>query len=265
MLKYLRENGCPWSDDRGGMRSLPEMVCVMAATSGHLGVLKYAHENGCPWGELVCVGAAERGHLHVLKYAHENGCPWDELTCAHAGSGGHLDVLKYLHENGCPWDERTCSMAAEGGRLDVLKYARANGCPWDDKTCEQAARRGYLNVLKYARENGCPFDKLLCLNAATEIISGLHGQDREEATCRGVLVVNWLKSLPEDSEPWDDSDSDFEGGVHSYRPPTGPVRTRPVYAPDPALGARTAHEYAAKEGREGRQEGGPGGVAAPPL
>jgi len=46
---------------------------------GHLEVLKWARENGCPWDEDTCAGAAEGGHLEVLKWARENGCPWDEV------------------------------------------------------------------------------------------------------------------------------------------------------------------------------------------
>jgi hypothetical protein len=41
-------------------------------------VLKWARENGCPWDEETCSAAAEGGHLEVLKWARENGCPWTE-------------------------------------------------------------------------------------------------------------------------------------------------------------------------------------------
>ena len=48
-----------------------------AAKYGHLEVLKWARENGCPWDEVTCAYAAKGGHLDVLKWARENGCPWD--------------------------------------------------------------------------------------------------------------------------------------------------------------------------------------------
>ncbi len=35
---------------------------VGAAKGGHLDVLKYARENGCPWDSFVCAMAAENGH-----------------------------------------------------------------------------------------------------------------------------------------------------------------------------------------------------------
>ena len=74
-----------------------EKRCTWAAEMGHLDVLKYARENGCPWNEETCEEAARGGHLDVLKYLHENGCPWNEKACEHAAEMGHLDVLKYLH------------------------------------------------------------------------------------------------------------------------------------------------------------------------
>ena len=58
---------CPWDE---------------AAKGGHLEVLKWARENGCPWDVGTCACAAEGGHLEVLKWARENGCPWNEGTCA---------------------------------------------------------------------------------------------------------------------------------------------------------------------------------------
>ena len=42
---------------------------------GHLEVLKYARENGCPWDETTCAAAAKNGHLETLKWARENGAP----------------------------------------------------------------------------------------------------------------------------------------------------------------------------------------------
>ena len=58
------------------------MTCFAAADHGHLDVLKWLRENGCPWDEETCAYAARGGHLEVLKWARENGCPWDEDTCA---------------------------------------------------------------------------------------------------------------------------------------------------------------------------------------
>ena len=104
-------------------------TCANAAKNGHLEVLKWLRENGCPWDDWTCLYAAEYGHLEVLKWVRENGCPWDEDTCALAAWNGHLEVLKWARENGCPWNWLTCASAAQNDHLEVLKWARENRCP----------------------------------------------------------------------------------------------------------------------------------------
>ncbi len=60
MLKWLRENGCPWD-----MR-----VCTSAARRGHLEVLKWARENGCEWNlDAICAAALENKHMHIIAWA----------------------------------------------------------------------------------------------------------------------------------------------------------------------------------------------------
>ncbi len=80
-------------------------ICFRAAREGYLDILKWARENGCPWSGNTCSIAARHGHLHVLQWARENGCLWGRLTCSCAAEGGHLDILKWARMNGCPWDE----------------------------------------------------------------------------------------------------------------------------------------------------------------
>jgi hypothetical protein len=87
-------------------------------------VLKWARENGCPWDEQTCAHAAEGGHLEVLKWARENGCPWDESTCWYAAEGGHLELLRWARENGAPWDENTRRIAACEGIRRTLSRRR---------------------------------------------------------------------------------------------------------------------------------------------
>jgi hypothetical protein len=65
-------------------------------------MLKWARENGCPWDEWTCTYAAERGDLEMLQWARANGCPWDEWTWRGAEGYGHLEVLKWARENGAP-------------------------------------------------------------------------------------------------------------------------------------------------------------------
>ena len=155
-------------------------LCFYAAKGGHLEVLKWLRENGCPWDSCTCYSAAKGGHLEVLKWLRENGCPWDSNTCDFAAKGGHLEVLKWARQNGCHWDEWTCAdivcgnFAAVGGNLEVLKWARQEGCPWDYRPCMFAAALRRFDVLKWAIKNGAPWEYL-----RFDILDCVRGTDAE--------------------------------------------------------------------------------------
>ena len=89
-------------------------------------MIKYTRDNGCPWDERTCSNAARGGHLHVLKYAHENGCPWDEYTCQNALKRGHLGAFEYAIDNGCPIDALWCLGMAQAQGHDAIAD-RLNG------------------------------------------------------------------------------------------------------------------------------------------
>ena len=55
-----------------------------ATEYGNLEVIKWLKENGCPWDTRTCTFAALNGHLEVLKWLKENGCPWDTRTYSNA-------------------------------------------------------------------------------------------------------------------------------------------------------------------------------------
>ena len=154
-------------EEQDGAHKFNEQTCAYAAYGGHLEVLKYLRENGCPWDLGTIDAASQGGHFDIVKYAHENGCPWSENTCMNAAKKGHFEMLKYAHENGCPWHEGTCAQAAEKGHLQMLRYARENTpqCPWDQFVTLLAAIYGHKEVLKYARENGCKWTTM-CASAA---------------------------------------------------------------------------------------------------
>ena len=60
-------------------------------------MLKWLRDEGCPWDERVCTCAARGGHLEVLKWLRAEGCPWDEGACSLTASyGGHREVLEWL-------------------------------------------------------------------------------------------------------------------------------------------------------------------------
>jgi hypothetical protein len=54
-------------------------------------MLKWARENHCPWNDWTCTNAAQNGHLEVLKWARENGCPWDDDTRELAANLGYVE------------------------------------------------------------------------------------------------------------------------------------------------------------------------------
>ena len=49
------------------------------AKNGSLPVIKWVRENGCPWDEWVCIYAAKCGYLDCLIWARDNGCPWGRV------------------------------------------------------------------------------------------------------------------------------------------------------------------------------------------
>ena len=131
---------------RRGHVTFNEDLCIFAAQGGQFLVLKWLRENSCPWNADTCTYAARGGHLGVLQWARKNGCPWKEWTCTKAAEGGHLEVLQWARANGCPWDVETCMSAAVGGHLEVLQWARTNGCPWNATTCHAAAQIRHFEV-----------------------------------------------------------------------------------------------------------------------
>jgi len=77
-------------------------VCTTAAKGGHFDVLKWLRENGCPWDLGTCMMVVNGDHLDVLKWLHENGCPWNETTTLAAQMKGKFDILAWARANGCP-------------------------------------------------------------------------------------------------------------------------------------------------------------------
>jgi hypothetical protein len=77
-----------------------------AAGHGNLELLKWARENGCPWNDRTPVNAAITGKLETLEWLHENECPFNEDACRHAFDEEHWDCLEYLVDNELPgWEK----------------------------------------------------------------------------------------------------------------------------------------------------------------
>jgi hypothetical protein len=74
-------------------------TCDYAAEGGHLEVLKWARDNGCPWGSDTCLYAAENGHLDILQYLWANGCPRNAtLLLMKAMEYRHFDMWRWLND-----------------------------------------------------------------------------------------------------------------------------------------------------------------------
>ncbi|KAL4113574.1 hypothetical protein QTP88_017181 [Uroleucon formosanum] len=173
-LKYLHEQGCPWS----------AVTSKYAIWGRNLKCLEYIHANGCPWSESTCYEAVISQNFECLKFVVENGCPLTENAINQAAVDNLL-FLKYLHERGCPWSVETFARAASTGDLDCLKYLQANGCPWDVSTCTNAVKNQHFSCLEFVVNNGCP------LNSP---------QPALEAASIGNLTI--LKYLHERGCPW---------------------------------------------------------------
>jgi len=78
--------------------------------------LKWLKENGCPWSEDLCMKiAVSSGNLEKLKWMKEVGCPLNMSACREAARHGNLEVLKWLSENGCAWGARVGILLATRG------------------------------------------------------------------------------------------------------------------------------------------------------
>ena len=126
-------------------------------------MLRYVREQGCPWNKDTCVQAAERGSIPTLSYALEGGCPWSKDVLASAAHGGHLELLNWVVEflPSLPFSSAStelgeliredagdlCSAAARADKLEVLKFARERGFAWG-QACSEAAGAGHLEVLR---------------------------------------------------------------------------------------------------------------------
>jgi len=59
-------------------------------------VLKWMRENGCPWNEDACTWAAAKGRLEVLQWLWQNGCPWNQKACLNATRGHFFEVFQWI-------------------------------------------------------------------------------------------------------------------------------------------------------------------------
>ena len=123
-------------------------------------MLKWARENGCPWSPTVCARAAAVGNVEALQWLREKGCPWNYLVWSSAVAGYHVEVLKWAKEVQCPEMPRSLpglfTLAAERGHLDVLDWFYQEGMLTGPKLLEVAKSAGDLHVQAWASKRVSP-------------------------------------------------------------------------------------------------------------
>jgi hypothetical protein len=152
---------------------------AIVAKFGDLKSLKYLHENGCPWSFATHTNAARYGHLKCLKYAEENKCDHKSMlhryvdldlekskyksSIIEAAKGDHLDVLMYLYpiyiqdrENGIDdiYDAELIAIAYGSFRWSVYNIDKYT----DKIQILIAARYGRFEIFKYIHEKGVKWD-----------------------------------------------------------------------------------------------------------
>lgn len=140
-LQFLMSKGhslCP---------KLMEYAVLKGNLKNGLKSMKFLFENGCPWSEGICELAGFVGNLECLKFAHENGCSWNEKSTKLLAVNC-VKCLEYAHKNGCYWNQSIIIEAAVYGNLETFKYAHLQGLEVNDevlKFCHSEEIKNYLN------------------------------------------------------------------------------------------------------------------------
>ncbi|AVK76630.1 Ankyrin repeat domain containing protein [Pandoravirus neocaledonia] len=156
--------------------------CTIAARRGDLAMLRYLYENGRPWSDVTLAAAIESARVECIAYVLANDCPWTvrDLACLVcdglwrvfasaarpdpadgspslvAASLGRVDILRDAHARGWPCDPRALLEAVRVDSVDCLAYLYQQGCPWDERVSREALGCGSRRCFKYAVAHGCP-------------------------------------------------------------------------------------------------------------
>ena len=99
---------------------LKTLYCCRAAENGNIDILKWLRAQGCPWSESTLGAAAMNGHTDIVHWAFFHDAPYNNLTCACAARGGHLHILLWLRDQFCPCDALTYIAARCYNRVGIL-------------------------------------------------------------------------------------------------------------------------------------------------
>lgn len=128
-------------------------VCEQAAAKGSVSILRYLREQGCPWNEETFAAAAGSGSFPVLRYLRKQGCPFDTTSLTAAAENGHSGVIKWLTEVvNCPRSPDAIAMACRFGKLKLVKYMYNRIYPLDANATREAAENNRMDILRYLFE-----------------------------------------------------------------------------------------------------------------
>jgi hypothetical protein len=116
-------------------------------------MLKWAKENGCPWNSKTTVFAALKNNFEIFKWAVKNKCPVNSDVCSNIVRNENLEMLKWAKENNCPWNIEVAKIAASNGNLEILKWIHENGCPWNASIAQFSKKNGHLDCFNFIMEN----------------------------------------------------------------------------------------------------------------
>ena len=174
VLKWARQHGCPWEDQRdldaNSAEWLDDTLSTVgaAAVGGHFDCFTFAVEYGAPRTWRVLRSAARNGNLEILEWAMSHGMQfesreelfeeeeeWAEIADDMAEDEDYEDEMAaaFVFEAG------SCAAAARGGHKEVLRFLGVQGVPRNWRTLRAAVRGGHLELAKWLRDRqGCAFE-----------------------------------------------------------------------------------------------------------
>ena len=169
-LKWIRANGCPWSED------------VLEYTYNfNEEMIKWAILDGCPVSTNAYNQIVENDNLDLLNWLFDQNITPNEKSMKYAASE---NVIKWLINKG---SAEVCEETARNGRLDLIQLAIDSGASYNlVKIASNAAAYGYINILQWTQEQGITWE-------ASIFAEAIHSQNKQ--------VITWLF---ENKCPWDE-------------------------------------------------------------
>lgn len=132
VLKWVVETGHPLAPEHEDLCSFATGMW-WRDDSDLLDMLKWLREQGCPWNSRVCTNLAVYGNgLEVMMWAVRNGCPFNVREAWEAalrsGSLQSVRSMRYLRkEYNVRWGHKDILHTAYRGRIRCLEYAASEG------------------------------------------------------------------------------------------------------------------------------------------